>query len=142
MSYDANDIVVVVDTNVIISAVLSAGPPRQVLDLGLRRLYQVVLSKAILHEVESVLVKKIKWKLADAQSFSQWLSDQFTIVDPPESVNLIKRKDSDNRILESVLAAKADYLVTGDKQDLLPLKTYHGTKIVKPIEFLGCLNMG
>ncbi len=40
------------------------------------------------------------------------------------------------RLLECALAARADYLVTGDKEHLLPLRSIGRTQIVTPAAFL------
>jgi predicted nucleic acid-binding protein len=48
----------------------------------------------------------------------------------------VTANDDDNRILECVAAAQAEFLVTGDKEHLLPLGSYRGTKIVTPAQFL------
>jgi predicted nucleic acid-binding protein len=39
-------------------------------------------------------------------------------------------------VLECALAAKADYIVSGDRRHLLPLKAFRGIPIVSPAEFL------
>jgi predicted nucleic acid-binding protein len=41
--------------------------------------------------------------------------------------------------LAAAYEAKADYLVSLDQQDLLPLKHYHGTQIVTPALFIRVL---
>ncbi len=46
----------------------------------------------------------------------------------------IVRDPEDNKILESAVEAKAEYLVTNDK-DLLELNNFKNIKIVTPIEF-------
>lgn len=48
----------------------------------------------------------------------------------------------DNRILECAAAARSEFLVTGDKEHLLPLGSYHGTKIVTPAQYLDLLKQG
>ncbi|MDI6689943.1 MAG: putative toxin-antitoxin system toxin component, PIN family [Actinomycetota bacterium] len=48
------------------------------------------------------------------------------------------RDPEDDKFIDVALAAKADYLVTGDK-DLLVLKNYRGVKILKPKEFLALM---
>ena len=48
----------------------------------------------------------------------------------------IVEKDSDNRILECAVEARADYLITGDTKHLLPLKRFKGVRIVLSDEFL------
>jgi predicted nucleic acid-binding protein len=42
----------------------------------------------------------------------------------------------DNYLLAMAVAGSADFLVTGDKHDLLALKLHEGTKIVTVREFL------
>jgi len=42
----------------------------------------------------------------------------------------------DNYLLATALAGSADFLVTGDKRDLLPIKLFEGTRIVTVREFL------
>jgi len=37
------------------------------------------------------------------------------------------------------MEASADYLVTGDRQHLLPLNEHQGTKIVASVQFLSVL---
>ncbi|MEW6377919.1 MAG: putative toxin-antitoxin system toxin component, PIN family [Thermodesulfobacteriota bacterium] len=47
--------------------------------------------------------------------------------------------EPDNRILECAVAAKADFVVTGDKH-LLSLKHFQNIKIVRLSDFLEILN--
>jgi predicted nucleic acid-binding protein len=42
----------------------------------------------------------------------------------------------DNYLLATASAGSADFLITGDKRDLLPLARFDGTKIVTVREFL------
>jgi len=48
----------------------------------------------------------------------------------------VAAKDDDNRVLECAVAACADYLVTGDKEHLLPFRSIGGIQIVTPAAFL------
>lgn len=50
----------------------------------------------------------------------------------------VSRDIKDNKVLSCAVEAKADYIVTGDK-DLLVLKSYQGIKIVTPRELLSVL---
>jgi predicted nucleic acid-binding protein len=59
-----------------------------------------------------------------------------TVVEPTERIGVVAAKDDDNRILECAVAARADYLVTGDKEHLLPLRSIGTTQIVTPAAFL------
>lgn len=133
---------VVLDTNILVSALLSAGPPREVVSLALRGILQTFVSPFILHELSTVLVKKLKWKISDAEEHIRWLREKLFLVEPEESITLIQRKKSDNRILECALAAKANYIVTGDHRDLLPLKSFQGIQIIRPVDLLGLISQG
>ncbi len=57
-----------------------------------------------------------------------------------ERLNVITANDDDNRILECALAARAEFLVTGDKRHPLPLGSIRGTKIVSPAQLLDLLS--
>jgi len=60
-------------------------------------------------------------------------------VEPSESVDVIPEKLADNEILACALATEADYLVTGDKKHLLPLKSFRRISIISPNEFFNAL---
>jgi uncharacterized protein len=125
---------VVADSNVIVSALYFGGNPEAVLALAWTRRVDLFLSAFILEEVTAVLRRpKFGWPLdrvADALS-----GIRATSVDPGASrLNVIK-DDSDNRILECVLAAQAEFLVTGD-HDLLALGTFGGCRMVSPATFV------
>ncbi len=54
------------------------------------------------------------------------------------TVDLCKDPD-DNPILAMAMESKADFLVTGDKRDLLSMKRIHITPIVSAARFLATL---
>jgi len=134
---------VVCDTNILISAYLfPGGAPDQLINLA--RLKEVVLclSPDILTEFKKVLLVKFKYTPQEAEEFLLRVTAISEMVYPKERVDRIKRKESDNRILECALEAKAEYLVTGDKRDILPLKKVGTTKIVTAAEFLTLWKQG
>ncbi|RLE06552.1 hypothetical protein DRZ78_04515, partial [Candidatus Aerophobetes bacterium] len=57
-------------------------------------------------------------------------------VQPKTKISAIKQKEDDNRILECGVEGKAQYIISGDKRHLLPLKEYQGIKIISPAQFL------
>ncbi len=127
---------VVLDTNIIISGLNFAGREREVLDLARIGRYELCLSRFILDEVAGVLVRKFGWGVERAQRAVGLLRSWANEAEPRTRVSVIQRKDADNRILECAVEAQADYLVTGDRRDLLPLKKYKGTKVVTSAQFL------
>jgi len=126
----------VLDTNVLISALHFGGRPRELLDLARQGQIELVLSPFILGETEKVLRDKLHW---DDWMLTLTLSKvrhMATVVEPRHTITIIKAKDADNRILECAEAGGADFLITGDKKHILPLKEYQGIRILSPAEFL------
>ena len=61
-----------------------------------------------------------------------------TLVTPAQHIEIIRDDPDDNRIIECVAAANADYLATGDAH-LLSLRRYQAVEIVNPSDFLSML---
>ena len=57
-------------------------------------------------------------------------------VQPKRRLSVIKEKDADNRILECAVEGKTDYIISGDKRHILPLREYSGIGILSPDAFL------
>lgn len=128
---------IVCDTNILISAyVFPGGAMDEIFDLAKLGEVDVCLSPDIISEFKTVLVKKFKYSPEEANIFIGRVLEMVTLVYPTERLRIVKRVDADNRILECAVTAMADYLVTGDKRDLLPLKTIGRCKIVTAREFL------
>jgi len=130
----------VLDTNVIISALNFPGNERMVLELALRGRFELVLSWFILGEVCGVLTRKFGWDQERAVRAITGLQNAATVIEPPRLEEVIDGGHPDNRVLECAVAAGADYLVTGDRRYLLPLEEYRGTRVVNAPRFLSALN--
>ena len=61
------------------------------------------------------------------------------IVEPRGLPSVIEGNHADNRILECVVEAAADYLVTGDRRHLLPLREHQGARVLNAPRFLSAL---
>ncbi len=127
---------VVLDTNVIESGLNFPGNERIVLELALRGRFELCLSPFILEEVAGVLWSKFGWERQRVSQAVTALRDAATIIEPPLLPEVIEGNHPDNRILECVVAAPADYLVTGDRRHLIPLVEHQGTKILNAPRFL------
>jgi len=130
---------VVLDTNVIVSALNFPGNERLVLELALRGRFELFLSRFILEEVAGVLTRKFDWDGERRDLVVRGIANAATVIEPPRLPELIEGGHADNRILECVAAASADYLVTGDRQHLLPIGEHRGTRIVNAPRFLSAL---
>ncbi|MBI2060213.1 MAG: putative toxin-antitoxin system toxin component, PIN family [Nitrospirae bacterium] len=131
----------VLDTNVLISAFLNRkGIPYRLYRAARRRAFTLVLSESVLEELRRVWLEKFLIPRQNVEIRLNRLRARFELVAPLIRLSLVRRKDSDNRILEAAVAGRADYLVTGDKKDLLTLKQVEGIPIVSPMEFQRILN--
>lgn len=129
---------VVLDTNVIVSALhFPRSRLARILTLIQAGRIDLSISEFILAEVEGVLVSKFDWTKDSAREAREVIrSLAADVLDPKESISVVKGSDADNRILECAVEAKANFLITGDKEHLLPLETFQGVRIVSPAEFL------
>ena len=127
---------VVLDTNVIVSGLNFPGNERMVLELALRGRFELFLPWFILGEVSGVLTRKFGWDQERALRAITALQNAATIVEPPLPDEVTENGDADNRILECVVVANADCLVTGDRYHLLPRGEHQGAHIVNAPRFL------
>lgn len=127
---------VVLDTNVYISAILFGGLCEEILKLAGQGSFELVISKNIIVETESLLKEKFKWSKKQISETLTYIKDVAVVINPEISLSVIKEDPSDDKIIECAVAAKADYIVTGDRNHLLPIKEYKGIKIMSPAEFL------
>ncbi|MFZ3063532.1 MAG: putative toxin-antitoxin system toxin component, PIN family [Actinomycetota bacterium] len=125
---------VVLDTNILLSAILFGGTPGEVLDLWQRGLFELVMSPELLAE----LLTKLRFKFdLPSHLVVEWerIVSEKAIHVLPDYVTKVCRDPDDNKLLDTSLAGRATYLVTGD-EDLLSLKTWQGIRILKAADFL------
>ena len=125
---------VLLDANVIVSALVFGGKPGHILALLLEKKFCVISSPILFAEIEDVINKKFPLSSEDLRLFRKQTQKTFEIVNPKETISLLK-DDSDNRVLEAAVEGKCQYIITGDKE-LLSLGKFKGVKIVKVAEFL------
>lgn len=133
---------VVIDTNVIVSGLTFQGKPREALDLVWRGDIEACISPFILGELEETLKEDFHWTKDQIKHTIEKINKKIILVHPKNKVAVIKEKDNDNRILECAIEGKVQYLISGDKKHLLPLKEYPEIKILSPAEFLKFLFKG
>lgn len=126
---------VCLDTNVLISAALFDGKPEEILRLVKDGKLTFIISPAILLELARILVDKFQRDIEEAMIYVKLLYDFAKVVRPKKKLRVVKH-DSDNRILECAVEDNVDFIVTGDKKHLLPLKGFKNISIITPQEFL------
>jgi len=129
---------VILDTNVIISALLKAeSKPALILALCLEGSLTLCLSETIWQEYREVL-RREKFRGLDQESIEKLLSvikQQALWVFPRIPLNILSRDPADNKFLECALATQADYLITGNTRHF-PLKKFHGVQVITPRDFI------
>lgn len=128
-------ITAVFDTNIYISAIGFDKIPEQLIRLAHHQAFTLYISPDIKAEITSTLTRKFHHSATQVKNDLRMVELATQVVFPKESVHLITTDPSDNKILECCLTAKADYLVSGDKKHLLPLKSFKSTKIVSATQF-------
>lgn len=129
----------------LISAVIrpSGAPGRIVTELLARDAFTLVISPAIIAEVEAALgLTKIRRYLRDPDEAPLWLADILAIADLVEDTGAVVgicRDPADDMVLSAAREGRAELIVTGDA-DLLALVEYEGIAIVTPRAFLALLD--
>lgn len=127
---------VCLDSNVILSAIAFGGKPERILRIGLKEKgYHLVSSTLILNEVKKNLEQKIGMREQDYTHLFDAILYLAILSNAESKVSITGNKGDDN-VLAICKDVKADFLVTGDKKHLLPIKKYNNTKIVSPAAFL------
>ena len=122
------------DTNVLVSAFTARGLCADLIEVILAD-HQLMTGEFVLQELHGVLVEKLKVPERKVSEVLQFLRKHHIepISDEPSG---IKVSDEDDRwVLESAVRAKADILVTGDKDLLAVSKKVSQLKIISPRGF-------
>lgn len=126
---------VVLDTNIIVSALLSSkGFPEAAFSLGINRVVQLCISQPVVEEYAEVLYRpRLAIDPTKAATALANINKASLLVVPGVPVNACSDAD-DNIFLECAQAAEADYLVTGNTAHFPD--RWITTEIVTPRRFL------
>lgn len=131
---------VVLDTNVLLSAIIFNGNLATIIDSAIEKRITLATSEELLAEFSGVLVKKFGRTPQEVAQVETFVRSVASIVRPRQTIQKISSCPADNRVLECAVTAHAEFLVTGDKRHLLPLRKFRGVRIVTPAEFLAVLD--
>ena len=128
---------VVLDTNVLISALLFKGELTRMVGLWQRGKMIPVISKETFDELRTVLeYPKFSLSRAEIKSLiEQEILPFFEVVNVSKHVKGACRDPGDDKFISCALSANADYIVTGDK-DLSDLKKYQSVRIIHASDFI------
>jgi uncharacterized protein len=129
---------VILDTNILISALGWGGGPLRILELLQQGAFLLLVSEEMMQEYRITLNNpKFQFPEEDISMILELVTAQGR---PITNLPVVRRcrDPSDDKFLALAQAGDADFLVTGDAA-LLELKTHARTRIVTPKEFLRSL---
>ena len=127
---------VILDTNILVSALGWQGNPHRILQKVTNGEIELFISHEQFEELTRVLdYPKFNFTEEQKARFKALISAMATFVNPSARLDIVKKDPSDNKILESALVAKVDFIVSGDGH-LLALGKLEGMNIVRAGEFL------
>jgi uncharacterized protein len=124
----------VIDTNVLVSAVVRGGEPKKVIDFVIDSDCLWLVSLEILMEYKSVLSRS-KFKLSK-DLLQSWFED-FDLATYLIEVDInidFPRDQKDAKFLNCAIAGQADFLITGDR-DFEEVENLGKTKIISVSKF-------
>jgi uncharacterized protein len=135
----------VLDTNVVASALLWGGVPRLLLQAAREKRVELFTSTALLAELTDILGRrKFEKKIAASLLTVDQLVDRYaelTVLVRPAQTPRIAPDPDDDVVIGTALAAKAEFIVTGDRP-LLLLSAYQGVRIASVSDAVRAMAVG
>lgn len=136
----------VIDTNVLISGLLWQGPTHALMVHVRQGDIDLVSSPALLAELSDVIGRAKFGAILTRSNTSherilaevQQLAE---VIEPPQLPQPVCRDPDDDKVLALAIAAKADWIISGDN-DLLSLGRYAGIAIIPPAAALALIAGG
>ena len=133
----------VLDTNVLVSALLWHGPSNALLAHARAATIDLIISAALLDELADVIARRkfsaiLERTTRTPEHILSELRVLAEVVIAPPLPKPVCRDPDDDAVLACALAGQADLIVSGD-DDLLVLKEFQGIRIIKPAEALRLL---
>ncbi len=130
----------VVDTNVVVSALLWRGAPHRLFQAAQDHAVEFFTSRILLDELEEVLARcKLEKVVGATGSTPAALFRDYQelahVVPPAETRRIVAGDRDDDAVIACALAARAELIVSGDKR-VLDIKSYQGIPIVNAAEAL------
>jgi len=132
---------VVLDTNILISAIGKTSPLRPIWTSFLFGKYELLLSDEVAYEYEEIL--QARSAPGASNLVMKILIEARNVIHKHiyYSWNAIKKDPDDNKFFDLAIAGHADYLVTNDRHfNILKQLAFPQVKVLNAIEFLAILS--
>ncbi len=130
---------VVFDLNVIFSGIGWRGAPYRCLEAVRDGLVIGFIAAPTLTRLSQLLISKLGYSEQQARHEVHDLKSYLQVVEITGSILGVTGDPEDDMILECAIKSRADYIISGDKKHLLPLRQYEGIPILSPSDFLAKL---
>jgi putative PIN family toxin of toxin-antitoxin system len=120
---------VVLDTNILVCALISDGKPRELFRKGIESQFLILTSDPMLKELARVLRRpKFKTNPNEILRITLALHNSAEVVSVKTKLKVVKADPKDDVVIETAYDRHADFIVTGDGH-LLELENFKGIKI-------------
>ncbi len=127
---------VVLDTNIVVSALFFKGIPDHILELWYQGKFDLLISPDILNEYTRVIGElNRKYPAVQIKPLLDLITLNAYVVEPGKRPIPFCDDPDDGIFLATAIAGKAHYIVTGDKA-LLRVKKYPGGQIITGRQFI------
>jgi putative PIN family toxin of toxin-antitoxin system len=137
------------DTNIYYSALITpVGTAALLIEMASQGLYKLFVTQEVLDELAVSLnrpkAKKIlgkEYSIAEIKEYVESFSKGFIVLEEVLKIKYVKDDPKDDHIINAAVCGQVDFLVSGDKKHILPMKDHpqivkQGIHIVSPSEFV------
>ncbi|ADB36555.1 putative toxin-antitoxin system toxin component, PIN family [Spirosoma linguale] len=132
---------IILDTNIYISALISRNSRQRLNRIFDNPAITVLIAELLLSEIDTVTLRpKISKYLTSSErtAFIHFIKERCLLVSVSSIVTVSPDPD-DDFLLALAKDGQAEYLITGNKRDLLDLRAFNETQIVTLTDFLELL---
>ena len=132
---------VVLDTNVVMSAIFFGGTPLKIIRAAIAKKVELVATKVVLSEYREIAERlHVQFPAVNYRRPLSILESKLTMVRPTSLGKAVCRDPDDDAIIACALGGKARVICSGDG-DLLTLDGFRGLEIMRPADFCRLMNL-
>lgn len=136
----------VLDTNIVVAALLWRGPPRRLLELAVDSGVEFFSSPVLIEELAHTLSyakfsERIKGFGTSVDELVARYAALVSLVTPAAVPRVVANDPDDDHVIAAAVAAQAALIVTGDRKHLLPIGVHEGIAIVTAVQALATLGV-
>ncbi|MBC7731191.1 MAG: putative toxin-antitoxin system toxin component, PIN family [Bacteriovorax sp.] len=136
----------VLDTNIVVAALLWSGPPRSLLDMAVDSNVEFFSSPVLIEELAHTLsyakfAERIKGFGTNVDELVARYAALVTLVTPTAVPRVVANDPDDDHVIAAAVTAQAVLIVSGDRKHLLPIGSHEGIGIVTAVQALAMLGV-